>query len=118
VSKYTIRNKELVICALAFAIFTVFSFANIYAVEYTASSLRDPFVVPSQFKTPTITTATATSFKLQGIVFEGPKLKAIINEKVVGIGDVVDGAKVISISKNGVKLLVDSEEVTIKIEEK
>ena len=107
---------KFIFCALLISVLA----ADIYAVEYKASSLRDPFAPPAQFQKLSTQSPVdiKTSFKLGGIVFEGPKLKAIINNKIVGIGEMVGSARVISISKDGVKLLVDSEEVIIKIEEK
>lgn len=51
-------------------------------------------------------------FNLAG--FMGPK--AIINDKVVAVGDEVDDAKVIAITKTCVKLLYKDKEVTLKMQ--
>ena len=53
-------------------------------------------------------------FELAGIMGS----KAIVNDKVVAIGDEVDNAKVISITKSSVKLLYKDKELTLKIEPK
>ena len=43
-----------------------------------------------------------SSLKVTGTVWGNDKPKAIINDKVVGIGDVVDDAKIINITKDGI----------------
>lgn len=81
-------------------------------VEYTADSQRDPFrsliveakgtgqdesYVPGGEELPTLT--------VQGLVWGGKFPQAIINNKVVKIGDIIEGAQVANIEKGGVRLL-------------
>jgi hypothetical protein len=71
-------------------------------IEYKAEGLRDPF------RGARIETASGTveaklpNFTVQGIVWGGSFPQAIINNKVVKIGDTLESAKVIDISKDGV----------------
>lgn len=51
---------------------------------------------------------------LQGIIWNGKESLAIINGKVVGVGDMVKGAKVLIINEGGVALLKDGSRVELK----
>lgn len=79
-------------------------------LEYKADGLRDPFegyivrkeeqkvsTVPSQevsVSPPTLT--------VQGIIWGGRLPQAIINNKVVKIGDTIEGAQIMDIKKKGI----------------
>ena len=56
-----------------------------------------------------------TSFELSFVRANGSSPMAIINDRRVTIGDVIAGAEVISIDRNGVTLLIDDEETRISI---
>lgn len=81
-------------------------------VEYKAQGLRNPFEQPvlvsesdnvdSSFK-PEI--AKLPQLTVQGIIWGGNLPQAIINNKVVKIGDVLEGAEVVEIEKEGVTVL-------------
>lgn len=53
-------------------------------------------------------------FTVQGLVWGQTAPQAIINNKVVSIGDTIDDAKVIDISKEGVRLLYQNDIILIK----
>lgn len=53
-------------------------------------------------------------FTVQGLVWGQTTPQAIINNKVVSIGDTIDDAKVIDISKEGVRLLYQNDMILIK----
>jgi len=79
------------------------------AVRYGAIGLRDPFkenLVEEQEGAPTDTyqqqVSLPSNFTIQGIIWGGRMPQAIINNKVVKVGDTVEGAKVITINKNGI----------------
>lgn len=85
-------------------------------IEYKSSQLRDPFVSalikekkvqdlqkqkPEELTKPKI---NLESFKVQGVIWGAKITQAIINNKVLVVGDSLDGAKVVSIDKKGVVL--------------
>jgi hypothetical protein len=97
------------------------------AVEYKAGDLRDPFqetivkgailkeeklaeqkkeiAVEKEITPPTLT--------VQGLVWGGNFPQAIINNKVVRIGDTIEGAKVISIDKEGINLIFEGMQIVL-----
>jgi hypothetical protein len=50
---------------------------------------------------------------VQGVIWGGIMPQAIINNKIVNIGDVIEGAEVIEISKKGVTLLYKKRKYTL-----
>ncbi len=53
-------------------------------------------------------------FKLQGVFWGTPRPQALINRKILSVGDEIEGAKVISIKKEGVTLMLNGMEVVLK----
>lgn len=87
-------------------------------IEYKADGLRDPFenvfkkeaVAPSTSGTGEQVSETQAqvnppSLAVQGIIWGGKIPQAIINDKVVKIGDVIQEAEIIDIGKETVKIL-------------
>ena len=78
-------------------------------VEYTADNLRDPFD-PEPVKEDDddeeelISPAPAPlpNLEVQGIVWGSALPQAIINNRVVKIGDIIQGVRVVDISKKGI----------------
>jgi thioredoxin-related protein len=60
--------------------------------------------------------ASPSGFNLSGILFSEENPKAIVNNNIVGIGDTVGGAKVVSISQYGVTLSGKDGEIVLKLE--
>ena len=56
-------------------------------------------------------------FKLSGIIYQPDKLKAIVNDEIVSVGDKIDGAEVLKITVNSVRLYYKRREIVIKMEE-
>lgn len=86
---------------------------------YAAEGARDPFETwlpkpavqqgtetaqPEPTSEPSAPTLAPPSFALQGIVWDGPRPKAIIEHQIVGVGETVGGYLVKSITKDGVLL--------------
>ncbi len=78
-------------------------------VEYKASDLRDPFQGPFAPKEtpvagPGVLSApqVSPSLEVQGIIWGGGFPQAIINKKVVKIGDTIEGMQIMDINKSGV----------------
>jgi hypothetical protein len=72
-------------------------------IEYTAETLKDPFQEEMrEVKEEPIQTGPLPSLTVQGIVWGGAFPQAIINSKVVKIGDTIEEARIIEISKDGI----------------
>lgn len=84
-------------------------------VRYQAEDKRDPFrldIRPPETKpteetiglpTPE-TVVTPPVLTIQGIVWGGKLAQAIINNKVVKVGDTIEGAQIVDINQNGVEI--------------
>lgn len=91
-------------------------------ISYSAQNLRDPFLslLPPD---PTAQAAARGSgvaasarpalpkppapppvIKVQGVIWGGPAPKAIVEGKLYGIGDVIKGAKIVSIDRQGITM--------------
>lgn len=88
-------------------------------VVYKAEGLRDPFQNPlTEASKPAAKPEGAAvaerhappSLSVQGLIWGGNIPQAIVNNKVVKVGDAIDGARVISIDKNGITVLFEETE--------
>jgi hypothetical protein len=121
-------------CMVTFAFFLILSIAVFFIVcifavepepalrekvEYKAEGLKDPFRSPFMKAAVKAGGATGTSqkktppLKVQGIIWGGKFNQAIINNKVVKIGDTVEGARVINIDKHGITVFFEGEQYTL-----
>lgn len=90
-------------------------------VEYNAEGLRDPFesqipqesvpVVEAEVSgTQEIAGKPLPPLVIQGVIWGGSLPQAIINNKVVKAGDIIEGVRVISIDKAGITLLFEDKQ--------
>lgn len=91
-------------------------------VEYKAEGFRDPFQVEDleierikQEQTPQQSSEIKSlpDLEIQGIVWGGRFPQAIINNKVVKIGDIIDEARIIDIAKDGVTVTFEKREYNL-----
>jgi hypothetical protein len=84
-------------------------------VQYRASDLRDPFDnnLPKKAGVTGDTKSGPPALTVSGVLWGGSIPQAIINDKVVKVGDKIEKAEVISISKEGVSVLYGEQEYTI-----
>jgi hypothetical protein len=73
------------------------------AAHTRADDLRDPMRPPTAPATAMSRTSAPSSLQLQAVIGSGPSRVAIVNGKVVHIGDKVDGATIEDISANTVR---------------
>lgn len=80
-------------------------------IEYKAEGLNDPFADPflsqeSKEKGPQnpAAEAPAPNITVQGLIWGGNFPQAIINNKVVKVGDTIEGARIISIDKDDISV--------------
>lgn len=83
-------------------------------VEYKSGKLRDPFqpvITPEEKKVTLDKKADLKQpgfdfgkLKVQGIIWGGRIPQAIINDKVLTVGDTIEGAEILKIDKKGITL--------------
>ncbi len=86
-------------------------------VKYQAEELRDPFKEYvsesekskiSKKASPEEASVFISTLKIQGIICGGKFPQAIINDKIVKVGDMIAEARVVEINKEGVSLFLDN----------
>ncbi|MDD5505631.1 MAG: hypothetical protein PHR73_02615 [Candidatus Omnitrophica bacterium] len=93
-------------------------------IEYTSGDLRDPFSdlfqlaaekekkekeeqkiqAPLENIEPEKPLPSLDKFKVQGLIWGGKFPQAIINNKVLGVGDSIEGVEIVNIDKKGITL--------------
>ncbi|PIP18736.1 MAG: hypothetical protein COT38_01120 [Candidatus Omnitrophica bacterium CG08_land_8_20_14_0_20_41_16] len=95
-------------------------------LEYTATGLRDPFQLAA-FQTKsdkgkdTVKAVVAKSFPkltLQGIIWGSSLPQAIINNKVIRVGDTLESVDIVDIGKEGVIVLFAGTEYKLITQQK
>lgn len=78
---------------------------QVATVTYQASTLRDPFVnlLEEEQVTAAVSDVILPPLAVQGLVW-GDDQRAIINDQVYRQGDVIEGAEILEISREGVSL--------------
>jgi len=78
------------------------------SMSYSAGKLRDPFKTPLKVETviPEIVVSNVSppSLKIQGVFWDCDSARAIINNKIVKAGDIIEGAKIVSIEKDNITI--------------
>jgi len=94
-------------------------------IKYKSGQLRDPFVsvMVKEEKKETLEQQKAaelnrpkinlSALEVQGIIWGGKIPQAIINNKVLVPGDLIDGAEIVSIDKKGITLSFAGETVNL-----
>jgi len=91
-------------------------------VKYEAKGLRDPFKTPfeknfgaesAQEPPPEAADTVLSQLKVQGVIWGGSFAQAIINDKVLKVGDSIEGALIIDISKAGIVFFYGGRKYTI-----
>lgn len=92
-------------------------------VEYAAEGLRDPFqtcivkepqkVVEALPEESVEVVKPLPAFSVQGIFWGGRFPQAIVNNKVIREGDIIEEAKVVRISRDSIKVLFANREFSL-----
>ena len=86
-------------------------------VKYTSQDLPDPFKSPFEREEavgePTVT-AGLPHLEVQGMVWGSKMPQAIINNTVVTAGEVIEGAEIIDIRKEGVYVLYEENQYILR----
>jgi len=118
-------KKLFLILILIFVIIILSSEAPICAsVQYTARGLRDPFKSPFEMQvTPVVEERRPeqpsieyglSHLTVQGMVWGSDNPQAIINNKVTRIGEIIDGAEILEIRREGVYVLYEGRQYIVR----
>ena len=61
--------------------------------------------------------AQISSLKLQGLLWGNARPQAIINRRILSVGDTIEQAEILAVSKEGVTVLYNGREVQLKLPE-
>ncbi|MBN2096862.1 MAG: hypothetical protein JW714_00120 [Candidatus Omnitrophica bacterium] len=86
-------------------------------VKYTARDLRDPFL--SIFEMQKLSDQPAVGeaishLKVQGMIWGAKMPQAIINDTVVRVGEIVGGAEILEIRKEGIYVLYQGKQYILR----
>ncbi len=90
--------------------------ANSGAAGTTRQSLPVSVVVKTQAPPPKQQPVVLPDLKISGVLWAGPKPQAIVNGRVVGIGDMVHQAKVTAIRKGEVEFNVQGKIFIVEVQ--
>ena len=80
---------------------------------------RDPFAIQeSRLPATPKSVVQFSGFKITGVVWGPEGYRALVNDRVVRVGDQVDGARIVRITKKGVEILKDGETLFLTLIEK
>lgn len=96
------------LCALCGEIFTE-------EFTYDSHGKKDPFSPPVISAVEKAGTEVLAGVRIEGIIWDEKKPIAVINDKVVGIGDEISGAKIIDIKQNEVIFDVNGQMISVKL---
>ncbi len=90
-------------------------------VAYSAEKLRDPFTssIQSEILTNTVSDMSVAAdvplpeMKIQGIFWGARFPQAIINNKIVKVGEKIEGAQVVSIEKDLIRVFYSNKEFSL-----
>ena len=91
-------------------------------VEYTSQDLRDPFQSPFELykpveepeEKPPPVRGGLSHLEVQGIIWDSKIPQAIINNTVVKAGEVIEGAEILAIRKEGVYVLYEGKQYILR----
>ena len=88
-------------------------------IEYKSEDLRDPFqeekIEIEEQPQVQIETKPLPPLQIQGIVWGGGFPQAIINNKVMRVGDTIEGVRITDINKNGVTVFFENRKYTLSV---
>ena len=78
-------------------------------------AVQKPVVKIVKAKPPVVDVSFLKNLKLSGVVWGGEQPQAIINGQIVGVGDVIEKAKVTSITQKGVQIVYQGVKITLTV---
>jgi len=100
-----LKRIFILILGFVFSLFSGFSLAR--EIKYFGVNYRDPFLsfLPEEKVEKIIEKVVPPPLKLQGIIWGTDRPQVIINGTVLDKGDVIGGAKIIEIKKEGIDFI-------------
>lgn len=123
-----IRKKKIIVITIllimASLLSSAFAQGGIATIKYTSQGLRDPLknilredkISPAldSLKEEKEEVISLPALHVQGMVWGADPVKAIINNQVVGKGDIILEAEILDIKKDGVYLLYKGKEFVVR----
>ena len=104
------RSRTLYQRLLVGILFGLLAFGSASAQESSA------FAESTRANTPTQSqTRPAKSFRLKGVLISGARRTALVNGRPVQEGDRVGGAEILAIEQRGIRIRVDSQELSVVV---
>lgn len=110
-----IRRLKLSAVILFFIVVPCFSAEKESEFVYNSHDKKDPFTAYVAEVEGTEDVATLSDMRLEGIIWDENKPIAVINDKVMAVGDVIDGAVIKEIKQNEVVFEVNGQKSSIKL---
>ncbi len=85
------------------------------SIQKAAPAIETPYTVFDLRKIDIEIARRSSDFHLSGILYDQQKPMAIINQRIVGEGALVNGAELLEIQPNHVRLSLKGKEFTLKI---
>ena len=114
--------KKIYLILLVLTILLLEGYAHA-AVIYTSRDLRDPFKSPFEMQgIPVVEDRPVvpeieyglSHINVQGMVWGSKMPQAIINNQVVRVGEIIDGAEVLEIRQEGVYILYEGKQYIVR----
>ena len=111
--------KLLVACGLWFVAYSCVLCSpvspNTEEFIYDSHGKKDPFAPPVLSGAEKVDIEMLTGIKLEGIIWDEKNPMAIINDKIVGVGEEIAGAKIVGITENEVVFNVNGQEIKLRL---
>ena len=105
--------KTIILCFFIFCI--LHTSVNAEEFIYDSHGKKDPFSAPIINTSRDVKEELLANVQLEAIIWDDESPLTMINDKVVGIGDEIAGAKIVEIKQNEVIFEADGKQVILKL---
>lgn len=109
------KKNRLSFFSVSFVSLCLCGFLFAQEFVYDSHGRKDPFSPPVIKAAEKAGTEVLTGLRLEGIIWDEKNPIAVINDKVVGIGAEVGGARVVEIRQNEVIFDINGQMVSVKL---
>lgn len=111
----SVKKNKLLFFFVSFVPLCLCGFLFAEEFIYDPHGKKDPFTPPVISAVEKAGTEVLAGVRLEGIIWDEKKPIAVINDKVVSIGDEVSGARIVEIRQNEVIFDVNGQMVSVKL---